>query len=145
MNTQETNAEEKPPIWNPNLAAILSIPLTPVFGAYLHMLNWRELGEPQRAATSQKWFKAAIALAIGYIILPVATPDLKDVDVKMSLVGWVFLISWYLASARSQAKFVKEKYGTNYTKRPWGKALGIALLVILGYLVVSAVLVVIAA
>jgi hypothetical protein len=145
MNTQETNAEEKPPIWSPNLAAIFSIPMTPVFGAYLHMLNWRALGEPQRAATSQKWFNAAIALAIGYIILPVATPDLKDVDVKMSLVGWVFLISWSLASARSQAKFVKEKYGTNYTKRPWGKALGIALLVILGYLFVSAVLMFIAA
>jgi len=109
------------------------------------MLNWRALGEPQRAATSQKWFNAAIALGVLYTILPVVLPDLKDADVKMGLVGWVFLISWYLANARSQAKFVKEKYGTNYTKRPWGKALGIALLVTLGYMVVSAALVVIAA
>ena len=110
------------------------------------MLNWRALGEPQRDATSQKWFNAAIALGILYTMLPVALPDLKDADVKLGLVGWVFLISWYLASARSQAKFVKEKYGTNYTTRPWGKVLGIALLVILGYyLVVSAVLLVIVA
>ena len=145
MNTQETNAEEKPPIWDPNLAAALSLAFTPIFGAYLHMLNWRALGEPQRAATSQKWFNAAIALGIFYTMLPVALPDLKDAGVKMGFVGWVFLISWYLASARSQAKFVNERHGTNYTKRPWGKALGIALLVILGYLFVSAVLMFIAA
>ena len=146
MNKQDTNAEEISPIWDPNLAAALSLAFTPIFGAYLHMLNWRALGEPQRAATSQKWFNAAIALGILYTMLPVALPDLKDADVKLGLVGWVFLISWYLASARSQAKFVKEKYGTKYTTRPWGKVLGIALLVILGYyLVVSAVLLVIVA
>ena len=145
MKTQETNAEEKPPIWDPNLATALSLAFTPIFGAYLHMLNWRALGEPQRAATSHKWFNAAIALGILYTMLPVAVPDSKNAGVKMGLVGWIFLISWYLASARSQAKFVKEKYGTNYTKRPLGRALGIALLVTLGYLVVSAVLVVIAA
>jgi hypothetical protein len=142
MNKQETNAEEISPIWNPDLATIFSLSLTPIFGAYLHMINWRALGEPQRAATSQKWLNASIAMVVLYTILPFALPDLKDAEVKMGLVAWVFLISWYFASARSQAKFVKERYGTNYTKRPWGKALGIALLAYLGSMVVIAVLVV---
>ena len=142
MNKQETKAEEISPIWNPDLATIFSLSLTPIFGAYLHMLNWRALGEPQRAATSQKWLNASIAMVVLYTISPVALPDLKDAEEEMGLVAWVFLMSWYFASARSQAKFVKERYGTNYTERPWGKALGIALLGQLGFMVVIAVLVV---
>ena len=145
MNTQETNAEEISPIWNPDIATILSLPLTPIFGAYLHMLNWRALGEPQRAATSKKWLNASIAMVVLYTILPFALPDLKDVEEKMGLVAWVFLISWYFASARSQGKFVKERYGTNYTEKPWGKALGIALLCYLVIMVLIAVFVVIKA
>lgn len=32
-------------LWNPNAAANWSLLFTPLFGAYLHMLNWRSLGE----------------------------------------------------------------------------------------------------
>jgi len=50
MNTQETNAEEKPPIWNPNLAAILSIPLTQ-FLEHIYTCStgerWVSRSEPQ--------------------------------------------------------------------------------------------------
>ena len=41
------------PIWNPSAAASWSLPFSPIFGAYLHMLNWRALGDEQKAATAR--------------------------------------------------------------------------------------------
>ena len=50
------------PIWNPNAAASWSLPFSPVFGAYLHMLNWRSLGEEAKAATARTWLIAGLTL-----------------------------------------------------------------------------------
>ena len=44
-----------PSIWSPPAVVLWSFAFTPVLGACLQMLNWRALGEPDKAATSQVW------------------------------------------------------------------------------------------
>lgn len=124
-----------PPIWNPNAAANWCLIFTPAFGAYLHMLNWRALGENDRAATSMKWFYVAIGLLVLYALIAVTMQTAAEG--LTWLIGFVFLLSWYFGSARSQAKYVKEKYGGTYVRLPWGKPLGFALGGLLCFLVLS--------
>jgi hypothetical protein len=120
-------------LWNPNAAANWSLVFTPAFGAYLHMLNWRAVGEEKRAAGSMKWFLVGIALLVLYAVLGIALPDSESADGLTRLIPLIFLLSWYFGGARSQAKYVKVRFGTNYIKKPWSKALGIAVLCVLGF------------
>lgn len=121
-----------PPIWNPNAAANWCLLFTPAFGAYLHALNWRALDEPEKAAASLRWFYAGIGLLVFYVAAAVVFND-KLSDVLTRLVGFVFLLTWYFTSARTQAKYVKQKFGSEYNRRPWGKALGLAVASLLAY------------
>ena len=124
-------------IWNPNAAANWSLIFTPAFGSYLHMLNWRSLGETDRAAASQKWFYIGIGMLVLYVFLALLISDEKAADAATRGLGFIFLLSWYFGSARAQAKYVKAKLGTTYVRRPWGKALGLAVAALFGYFVAS--------
>ena len=85
------------------------------------------------------WFYVAIGLLVLYTVLAVAIPNAKAAEGLSRLMGFVFLISWYYANARLQAKYVKDKFGTAYIRRSWGKPLGYALAGLLGYLIFSSV------
>lgn len=126
--------DEKPALWNPNAAASWCLIFTPAFGAYLHMLNWRTLGEHQRAEASLKWFYVGIALLVLYSLLGIVFANHKAAEGITRLVGFVFLLSWYFGSAKAQAKFIKERFGTNYTRKPWWKPFGFALIGILAFM-----------
>jgi len=112
--------ESAPAIWNPNAAANWSLVFSPAFGAFLHMLNWRALGELQREATARLWFIAALCMLALYLVL-----------------GFGFLLVWYFSAARGQAKFVKEKLGKSYQRKGWPKPLLIALAAFAGYILVA--------
>ncbi len=70
------------------------------------MHNWHALGEPKKAATSKKWFYANLGLLPLQIWL-----------------GFLFLLVWYFSFGRKQSKYVKEKFGKSYPKKPWGKVI----------------------
>lgn len=112
-----------PPIWNPNAAANWSLVFTPAFGSYLHMLNWQTLGEAERARSCMRWFYVSIGMLLAYIFMGVVLADETAADGATRGLALVFLLTWYFASARSQAKYVKAKFGASYARRPWGKAL----------------------
>lgn len=133
-----------PPLWNPNAAANWCILFTPAFGAYLHMLNWRALGESDKAAASQRWFYASVGMLALYLLIALMASD-KVADGVPRLLGLIFLLSWYFASAREQARYVKQKFGADYTRQPWSKALGLAVLALVGYLLLAVVFGVVAA
>ena len=105
---------KSPTLWNPGAAASWSLLFTPVFGAYLHMLNWEELGEPEKAKSSKTWFYISIPLSIFLLGLPC-------------------LLAWYFISGKEQMAYVKEKYGDNYNKKSWGAPImaGIGIFMIL--------------
>ena len=133
-DTQEANH----PIWNPNAAGLWSLPFTPAFGAYLHMLNWRALGDEQKAAGARRWFIAGVVLLAVYLVLGVVALHGSPVANLLSqALSFGFLIAWYFASARRQAVYVKEQYGDGYRRRPWGKPLGIAVGLSLAYFFIS--------
>lgn len=123
-------------IWNPNAAANWSLLFTPAFGAYLQMLNWRTLGEPQRAAGSKRWFIIGLGMLVLYIVIALLVPDAQVSDRHIRSIGLLYLLAWYFVSGRAQAKYVKQKFGTTYARKPWGKALLYAVGAIVAYLAI---------
>lgn len=123
-------------IWNPIACANWSLIFTPVFGSYLHMLNWKTLGESEKAANASNWFLAGLILLAAYIpVLAMFRPNSTGtpiVTLVVPLSYLAYLIAWYFVSARNQSRYVKMKLGDGYPRRPWGKALlaGLALLVV---------------
>ncbi|WP_434777932.1 hypothetical protein [Neisseria sp. Ec49-e6-T10] len=94
-------------LWNPNAACNWCLLFSPIFGAYLHMLNWRALGMPEKEKESLIWFWVSIVSAVVAIFTPINT-------------AFIVLIVWYFASARSQVKYVREHCGDSYERKPWG-------------------------
>ena len=116
-------------MWNPNAAANWSLLFTPAFGAYLHAVNWRTLGEPKRAAANVTW----ICVTIAYLVIVIATvllPDQMAVEVVLRLAGLGLLIGWYFSQGRAQVKYIKETLGDEYERRGWARPLlaGVALI-----------------
>ncbi len=126
-------------IWNPNATANWSLIFTPAFGSYLQMLNWKTLGQPDKAASSQNWFYASLAILAVYVLMGIFMSDSKAADGAARGLGFLYLLVWYFSVGRSQGKFVKEKFGSNYPKKPWGKALLIGIAAIIGYFIFAVV------
>ena len=126
-------------IWNPNAVANWSLIFTPAFGAYLQMLNWRALGETEKAASSQNWFYVGLGMLAAYVLMGVFMSDSKAADGAARGLSFLFLLVWYFSSGRSQSKYVKEKFGTTYAKKPWGRVLLIGIGAIAGYFIAALV------
>lgn len=126
------------PIWNPNAAASWSLPFSPIFGAYLHMLNWHALGEGEKAANARVWVNVGIGLLPVYIGLGLASYyGWTPADALSRALGIGFLLTWYFSAAKAQARYVKERFGKDYPRKPWGKALLIAVGLMAAYIAVS--------
>ena len=132
--------QDSPPLWNPNAAANWSLLLSPAFGAFLHMKNWEELGEPAKAAASKAWAIAVLAILVALPLAIVLVPALSSSQNVSSAVGLVVLISWYVSSGRTQVRYVKERFGKDYPRRGWGRPLFMAMLAVLAYIVVVGIL-----
>jgi len=119
-----TEAHSDIALWNPNAAALWSVIFTPLFGAYLHALNWRALGDKEREEASMTWVFGAGALVLLKILIEVVTPPGYSQGDKIShLLEYAFLLAWYVTSGRTQARFVKEKFGKSFTHKSWRKPL----------------------
>jgi hypothetical protein len=130
--------EAQPPvIWNPNAAANWSLLFSPAFGAYIHMLNWRRLGESANAAAARRWFFASVVMLATLLLLQLAVPDERTADGASRALGVIFLFSWYFTSARAQARYVTARLGASYERRSWGRPVGLAVLVALGFSLAS--------
>ena len=132
--------QDSPPLWNPNAAANWSLLLSPAFGAYLHMKNWEELGEPAKAAAAKAWAIAVLAILVALPLAIVLVPALSSLQNVSSAFGLVLLISWYVSSGRAQVRYVKERFGKDYPRRGWGRPLFMAMLAVLAYIVVVGIL-----
>ena len=117
--------EQAPPLWNPNAAANWSLLLSAAFGAYLHMKNWQALGEQEKARQSRAWMIAVVAI----LALSIFAGAFLGAGVG-NLVGFVLLITWYLTSARAQAAYVKERFGSRYPRRGWVLPIVVGLVVV---------------
>ncbi len=125
--------ERSPPLWNPKAAFFWSWVFTPAFGAFLHMYNWEELGEPKKAAAAKIWGMVIVSILAVVALLANFIPTLNVVTTP---VGIVLLFSWYSSSAREQVRYVKQRFGDEYPRRGWGRPLFMAVLALLGYAVI---------
>lgn len=117
-------APSSPLLWNPNVATCWSLLFTPVFGTYLVAQNWKQLGEQERARASSIWFFISILSVILFSLFG----------------GIAFLFIWYLTAGRNQANYIRERYGDEYKKRPWGKPILIAFALLMALSVLIGIL-----
>jgi hypothetical protein len=129
----DQSSHEQPSLrlWNPNASALWGIVFTPVFSTYLHLQNWKALTEPEHQKQAQRWFVGSIIWVI--VALLVARADVRLP--LFHLLFWAFLIVWYFASGRVQRRYIIEKFGATYSRKPILKALFVTLclLVLLGF------------
>ena len=127
----QTAEDLSPPLWNPNAAAVWSLLFTPIFGIWLHMFNWRALGETERAESAKTWLMLTALLIVGTLIGGVLMPFSGLLSVSR-FGSFGLLLAWYFASARPQARWVAERYGNRYRRRGWGQPLLGAVILIIG-------------
>ena len=126
-------------IWNPNATANWSLILTPAFGSYLQMLNWLALGEAKKAATARMWFYISLGMLLVYILRRLIVADHSFEPARPLM--FVYLFVWYFANGRTQAKYVKEIFGSSYLKKSWGKALLLGVVALIGYALIGSIIV----
>ena len=119
------------PLWSPDLAAWLSLALTPIFGATLHWMNSRALREPALQRSAKAWLALSIvATGAGFWLLheqdwTVRTP------LRVSGVLSVYTLLWYLLGAHAQSRFIARSFGIRYPHRPMALACAVAIALLL--------------
>jgi hypothetical protein len=136
----QSHGQSSNAIWNPNAASNWSLIFTPAFGSYLNALNWRTLGEPDRAQSAMVWFYCSLGLLFVYIFMGVFIADKKVVDGASRVLAFLYLLIWYFSAGRAQAKYVKGKFGSDYPRRSWSKPLLIGVAAIVGYFMLAFVI-----
>lgn len=129
-------------LWNPKVAAGLGFLFTPAFSAWLHAINWREIGEPDRARANMVWVYGIfvyLVLILGTVLVPL--PKALDSAIGRVLTPLLWL-AWYWFEGRKQSQYV-ESIGGNYIKKAWWRpllalVLGLALYLALAIAVVYA-------
>lgn len=117
-------------LWNPNAAVNWSILLGVPLGSFLHARNWREIGDHKQEKKALIWFWATVVVGVIGILV--------DNGGKVFAGVWLWsLILWYFISARAQAKYVLETYGSSYRRKGFAKPLLIALACYMGAGIVS--------
>ena len=94
-----------PALWNPTVAGMWSVLLTPIFGSVVILKNWQSIGEQPRVKTGWAW----LAVSVAMIIVFGAT----------YWIHLIYLLAWYLAWPMKQARYVNERWGANYPKKSW--------------------------
>src|SRR5689334_11037068 len=87
--------EKAPTLWNPRAAAAWSLMFSPTFGAILHMLNWRALGDEARARVSRNWAIGVLAVNLAMGVASVFAPDGGGFDRLSRFFGLAVLLVWY--------------------------------------------------
>ncbi len=125
--------EAAPALWNPAAAGAWSLIFTPIFGAFLHMQNWKALGQPEKAAASKQWIFGSIAFIVATTLLSLfMAPSSKTLENISNFSGLILLVVWYYAIGKSQQNHVAARFGKTYPRRGWAipilTAIGIAVL-----------------
>lgn len=99
-----------PVLWNPEAAGAWSIIFNPIFGAILVLMNWQTLGVREKVRSAQIWVAVSVLVLFVLFFLP---------STLRSLVAISYLLVWYFAAAKPQAKYISERWGKAYPRRSW--------------------------
>lgn len=127
-------AQAVPGLYNPVLSVVFSILFTPMFGAFLHAMNWRELGCADEAERSMAWVRWTFYTFFAYTLSEPFIRETAAGKYLMIILFAVFWISWTLAMGLKHVRFVRTNVA-KYTTRRMAKAVMIGAL---GWLVYTA-------
>ena len=125
--------DEKVAIWNPYLAAFCSLLLTPAFGSFLLLKNWQAMGDMEKYKPARYWFYGSLTVLALNLIMPLMPGNPVVGQFIADSVALAYLGAWYLIAATDQASYLREKFGKECQRRPWGQALLIGLIGLAGY------------
>ena len=108
-------------------------------------MNWRTLGETEKEKSAMGWFYFSLAMLGVYVLMGVFMEKPEEADGAARGLGFLYLLVWYFSAGRAQARYVKEKLGSNYPRRAWGKPLLIGVAAIIGFFTLAVIVVLIAA
>jgi hypothetical protein len=93
-------------LWNPTIAAGLSLIFTPVFGALLHCMNAEALGDARLCRIAWMWLLLALAFTASGLYL-VSLGDITPVSsfAASALLGG-YTVIWYSFAANKQTRLV---------------------------------------
>jgi len=109
---------EKPLLWNPDFAALLSwFVFSAVFGALIHAANWKRLGDSDRSVASIVW---ALGVVVAFMAAGLLAAGHKGALGPYAVIAHVATgLAWYFASGRAQSRYVVEKLKGRYARRGW--------------------------
>ena len=125
-------AEEEyyvPQLWNPTAAAIWAFFLSPMLGAWLHAINWRELGEEKLAEQNMYFVWGTVAL--GFLVILIEA--VANIEFPPAVSGIAIWAAWFVTVGKKQIEFVHNEVNDDYDKKGWGKPIGLTLLGLLAY------------
>ena len=108
-----TESPAAPRLWNPDAAGVWSVFLTPIFGSTLILKNWQAVGEQPRVKAGRMWLAASILVVI--------------ISGNVYWLNLLYLIAWYFAWQKKQARYVNERWGKDYPRKSWVAPVLIAL------------------
>jgi hypothetical protein len=129
------NKNEDIALWNPDIAAALSLVLSPIFGSIIHALNWRSLGDRRCEITSWIWVVVLLvvtAFMSVFVAYRVSNPAL--VSSYDGLINITALIIWYFISGRQQSKYIAKELSKKYNRKSWFAPICFSIIVIGGLL-----------
>lgn len=99
-----------PALWNPEAAGAWSLIFNPVFGSILVLMNWQRLGVQDKIRNAQIWLGVSILMLIAFFFVPSGLRALVTIG---------YLLIWYFAAAKPQARYIQERWGKAYPRRSW--------------------------
>ena len=105
-----------PKLYNPTVAAVLGILLSPIIGAWLHAINWRELGNED--AARQNMYVVYGTFAFG--ILSMLLYFFAAIEIPI-YTGSLIALGWFFSIGKNQIDFLRREAGNDYMRKKWGK------------------------
>jgi hypothetical protein len=99
-------------LYNPMVAAIWSIFLTPIFGEWCILQNSKALDDDEGIARSKGWIAGMIAAVVVFTMLPSFAGD--------KLLSIVLYLAWFFGSCRSHERWLMTAAPT-YIRKSWLK------------------------
>ena len=104
------------------MSVLFTLLFTPMFGAFLQGLNWRELGDDELAARNMGWVKWTF---ITFAVYTFSEPFIRDTFFGRYLMIALFIgfwVSWTFSLGIRQIKYVRDNVPV-YTKKFMGRAI----------------------
>ena len=114
-------------LWNPMAAGMWSLLFSWAFGSFLLARNWAALGDRTKARRCMIWFYAIFPWMPLYGLIHYWTePDPRSNEfsalpdlIRLAAMVIPYFI-WAFTEVNPQTKFVKERLGDQYPRKPWG-------------------------